>query len=216
MSIQLVGYNVVIAARQFNPSIFNLLWLVRNELIREDDLVPGSIFTEPLIQINTRQFALVVVPDQLQFAPLNQDPLAEGELIQQLIIAKVGRIVSRLPHTPYTAIGFNFVWHMVPDDVSVRQLTRELFFKNDSVFFRQFDTDDAKFGGYASKGILGCRLRLDIKPAIVSEQGTDVIQFAFNYDKPLIAEVDAVAAVEEMLGHWDEAKTTALRIVESI
>src|SRR5207248_54900 len=102
-----------IAARQLNPSVFNQLWLVRNELVGEGELEPGWVFTEPLVQVRTRQFVLLVVPEQLQFVPL-----IEGEAVEHLIMDKVGRIVTRLPHTPYTAIGFNFVWHMVPEETT--------------------------------------------------------------------------------------------------
>src|SRR3954452_10956137 len=106
MSIQLAGSNVIIAARQFNPTVFSQLWLVRNELLAEEDFGPGYLFSEAVVQMATPQFLMLVVPSQLQFSPTDQ---VEDQ--QALIRGKVGRIVERLPHTPYVAVGLNFVWH---------------------------------------------------------------------------------------------------------
>jgi hypothetical protein len=211
MSNQLVGYNVVLAARQFNPSVFNQLWLVRNNLLAEDDLEPGWVFTEPLIQVKTSQFALLVVPDQLQFVPLTQ-----GESEEPLIKEKIGQIVSKLPHTPYTAIGFNFVWHMIPEDTGVAALSRRLFFKETGGFFKQFDADDSQFGGYASKNMFGFRQKVDVKPVSVQDEPRERLQFAFNYHKELIESVDPIVDIQELLGHWNHAKTASLQILESI
>jgi len=214
MSIQLAGANVIIAARQFNPTVFSQMWLVRNELLVEEDFGPGYLFSEAVVQMTTPQFLLLVAPNQLQFTPSDQ---VEGQ--QALILDKVGRIVNRLPHTPYVAIGLNFVWHMLPEQVGVEQLSRELFFKEDSELYRRFDAENARFGAYLSRDIFGCRMKLDIKPISVDGEamgGPHRLQFAFNFHRDLAESADSVRRIEEMLGRWDEARTESLQIVEAL
>ena len=46
MPSELVNSNVVIAAQQFNPSVFSQIWLFRNNIVREDELLEGQhLFT---------------------------------------------------------------------------------------------------------------------------------------------------------------------------
>ena len=37
MSSELINSNVVIAAQQFNPTVFSQIWLLRNKILRKDD-----------------------------------------------------------------------------------------------------------------------------------------------------------------------------------
>src|SRR5262245_45020620 len=105
MSLELADANVVVIARAFNPAVFGEHWLVRNELIREGDLQEGFVFTDVFSQFQTRDFAMSVVQQRLQFAP--KVPEARQ---QNLIIEKVGAVIRLLPHTPYTAAGLNLTW----------------------------------------------------------------------------------------------------------
>lgn len=215
MSVQLAGTNVIVAARQFNPTVFSQLWLVRNGLLAEEEFGSGYIFSESFVQAATPRFLLLVVPSQLQFTP---SELGEGQ--QELILEKVGRIVERLPHTPYVAVGLNFVWHMHDEDSTIERLSRELFFKGESELYRRFDAEDARFGAYLSRDVLGCRMKLDIKPVSLEEsslQEMQRLQFAFNFHRDLSnAAGDPVGLIHRMLERWDEAKAESMQIVESL
>lgn len=172
------------------------------------------MYSEAVVQLRTPQFLLFVLPNQLQFTPGEQVQDQQG-LIQE----KVGRIVERLPHTPYTAVGLNFVWHVRDDEAGIEQLSRELFFKTDSELCRCFDAPDAKFGMYLSRDLFGCRLKLDIKPIVVN--GSDQpemqrLQFAFNFHKDLADSGEPVRQIQEMLGRWDEIAAESRRIVKSL
>jgi len=215
MTIELAGANVVVAANQFNPTVFSQLWLVRNGLLAEEDFGPGFLFSQAVVQLATPQFLLLVVPSQLQFTPSEQIQAQQG-----LIIEKVGRIVERLPHTPYVAIGLNFVWHLRDEHTRIEELSRDLFFKNDSDLYRRFDTQDARFGAYLSRNFLGCRLKLDVKPISLDESGHDEmqrLQFAFNFHRDLgDGAEEASRRIQDMLGRWDEARAESMQIVESL
>lgn len=214
MNIQLAGANVIIAARQFNPSVFSQMWLVRNELLAEEDFGPGYLYSEAFVQMATPHFLLLVVPSQLQFTPGEQT-----EHQQALIQEKVGRIIERLPHTPYVAVGLNFVWHLSDERRRIEQLSRELFFKEGSDIYRRFDAADAKFGAYLSRDFGGCRLKLDIKPIALEESDrgdAQRLQFAFNFHRDLTDGEQSVQRIQEMLGRWDEVREESSQIVASL
>lgn len=200
---------VVIAARQFNPSILTQLWLVRNGILAEDEFAPGCIFTDDISQVQTNKFHLVAIPQQLQFAP-NVSNDAEIQLLSD----KLGGIVRALPHTPYTAIGLNFVYHKQPADVSAA--SKRAFFQPGSQLFRVFDTPTSHFGGYMSKDWCNMRLKLDIKPIYIEEGGhkENRLQFGFNFHRDLQAE-HAVTQIQECLQLWPQAKAESDTMIES-
>lgn len=211
MRIESVGRNTVIVANQFNASILNQLWLVRNNILDEDDFEPGCLFTEALIQVRSRQFNLLVGPPQLNF-----EPKGTSEAEAQLILDKVGAIVRMLPHTPYTGVGLNFVWHVSPDDGDVAALSRELFFRLDGPLCGPFDSPDARFGGYFSKDVLGVRLKLDIKPVTGIDNGQrEFLRFAFNFHRDLGPE-EPVERILDALRQWGPAKDQAQRILDRL
>ena len=214
MPVQQAGSNVVVAAHQFNPSIFSQIWLVRNEVLREDDFREGCMFSDVAVNVQSREFNLMVVPPQLQFAPK-----VPAEEEAELVASRVGAIIRSLPHTPYSAVGLNFIWHVTADNGEIRSLSRKLFFARESSVFREFDTGDARFGAYVSKDILGCRLKLDIKPITqhLEEQTKELLQFAFNFhlDVPEDEEDIVVSAIQEQLQRWERARQEASRIVDA-
>ena len=150
MSIQLVASNVVVVAQQFNPSVVSQLWRAGNELATEADFRQGYVFTDTVVQLQASDFNMTLVQEQMQFIPK-----VDKDKEQALIEAKVGTIVSKLPHTPYRAVGLNFFWHLTPDLESVKDRTRTLFYRADSPLFKCFDSDNARFGAYLSTDTLG-------------------------------------------------------------
>lgn len=209
MKTQLVHANVAVAARQFNPSIFSQLWLVRNEIATEADFDEGeSVFTPAFIQVRTPRFVLLVVPEQLQFAPL---PAQEqhGELVGD----KIGRIARLLPETPYVAVGLNFHWLVQTEPEEFAGLSRGLFFRENPLF-GQFDEDNARYGGYLSKDVFGVRLKLDVKPTRTEIEGEAVerLLFAFNFHLDVGRE-NPVDEIQQMVGHWNEASEHAAEII---
>ena len=212
MPLQLVNANAVIVANQFNPTVFSQYWLISNHIIGPNDFESQACVFSPMVtQIMTHRFSLSIFPEQLQFAPV------ESESQQDLALATVGRIVELLPHTPYTAAGLNFVWHVTPEQTDFAQFSRALFYRKASPLYREFDAEDARFGAYMSKTALGFRLKLDIKPTMLKVQdgpSSEVMQFAFNYHRDIVAG-QAVQGVQDLLRQWNSAKDYSLQIVES-
>ncbi|HZZ77533.1 MAG TPA: hypothetical protein VFE62_03385 [Gemmataceae bacterium] len=206
-----IGAATVVVAQQFNPSVFNQLWLVRHGLLVEGDFLPGCLFTDVLVQVRSRQFHLLVVPEQLQFVPnvSLQDQ-------QQVISDKVGTIATTLPHTPFKALGLNFDWHLTPHDGDVPRFTRQLFFREDRPLFQRFSGEDARYGGYLSKDVLGFRLKLDVKPIIaqIGDQTEHRVQFAFNYHADLGD--NPSQQIAQHLARWNEVRAETEAIIDSV
>jgi len=175
MSAELIATNVVLVARQFNPSVFSQLWLVRNGIVGEEDFGTGCIFSEEVAKIASRQFDLLVLPPQLQFIPkVVADE--QGVLVKTVLGEK---IVQALQATPYVAVGLNFTWHICPEGQDIGVYSRSLFCMPEKSPFREFDSADARFGTYLSKNVIDCRMKLDVKP--ITLPTGEVLQFAFNF-----------------------------------
>lgn len=214
MRRELIGSSVVVVAQNFNPSVTNQLWLVRNGVVGEGDFLAGCIFTDLLVQVRTRRFSLLFTPEQFQFVP------ASGEEKPHLLVQEViGRIVQILPHTPYCALGLNFTWHLTPEGGDVAALSRRLFFTAGRPLFRDFDAPDASFGAYLSRDLLGFRLKLDVRPVTssppmaVAEQR---LQLLYNFHADLPEGEEAVERIQQHLKRWCEAAEIARRGVAAL
>ena len=212
MSFELVASNAVIAARQFNPSIISQIWLVRNGLLSEDDFRPDCFFSDMAVQVKSREFDLMVVPPQCQFTP----NVAQDQE-QDLLVNKVGTIAKLLPHTPYQAIGLNFTWHLAPENVDVQTISRDWFYKEDGPLHREFGIENAHYGAYMSKDAWGGRLKLDVKPITIDQEGEKLerIRFAFNFHRDVVGEEDPVACIEQTLHQWNNVRDESSRIVHA-
>lgn len=205
------GSVAVIVANQFNPSIMKQGWLMKVGVLGEDDLMDeGSIFSDKIVQIRSHFFHMLVLPEQMQFVPA-----VVPEQEQDLLIDKVGTIVRELPHTPYSALGLNFNWHLSPSDGDIGRLTRELFTTPDRPLYRRFGGGDARFGAYLSKDFGNFRLKLDVKPVHGTIDGkTDYrLLFAFNFHSDIR---DGAEQIVERLGHWNEVRQEAKEILEAV
>jgi hypothetical protein len=212
MNLQLVDANVVVVARQFNPTIFSQLWLVRNGIATEEDFQGESVFTPAFVQVRARRYALLVLAEQVQFAP-SPPAVREGELV----LDKVGRIVRLLPETPYVAVGLNFTWQLdIGEPDQFVPFSRALFFRGNPLF-HQFDEVNGRFGGYLSREMFGARLKLDVKPIRVGppEDPLERLLFAFNFHKD-VGRDDPVQDIQEMLGRWNDALEESSAIVASL
>jgi hypothetical protein len=208
MPTSLVLANAVIAAASFNPTVFGQLWLVSNGIVGENDFESGCVFTDQVVQVQAKEFALLVVAQQLTLTPRN--PVGA----QSLVLEKMQTMTGLLSHTPFTGVGLNFVW--VTDPLDAASISRRLFCGPAGVY-PEFGAPDARFGAYMSKDVSGdCRLRLDVRPIhsrpqVSANPREERLQLAFNIERILDqAKVDAIAAVT---GRWDEFRELSQGLV---
>ena len=210
MTLRLLNSSAVIVAQHFNPSVVGQLWLVKNELVAESDFRPGCVFTDFMVQVQSRQFALMLTMEQCQFSP---QTAPEEE--QDLAIEKLGKFVRVLPHTPFQAIGVNFQWQLAGPNDAIVGVGRRAFFVEGSPLHQAFDCANARFGGYLSKDALGCRLKLHVHPSHQDAPDggrEEMLNLAFNYHLDVAKQEDPARLIEQMLGNWNEAKKQSFDI----
>jgi hypothetical protein len=205
------GSAVVVLAEQFNPSVVTHLWLKNNRILADEDFQEGSIYSDFLVQVRSRLFHMLVLPDQLQFMPV----VAVAEQ-QQLITEKLGAIIQLLPQTPYRALDLTFRWHLTTPGDDIGAVTRRLFCCGHQRLYQHFREQEARFGAYLSKNVAGFCLRLDIKPMSVAVEGTQEqrIQFTFHFHRDIGD--GGAPQVGEGLKHWDEVRQEAECIIDSV
>jgi len=205
MEATLFGFNATIVAKSFNPSIFRESWLVREAGLV--DMQPGYVFTEQAVRVSCPRYTLVVVPQNLHFTP------ADDSQAQDVIQASLVPIVNSLMHTPFKAVGINFIWHLDPGEEPIATASRRLFHKPNSAFSCEFESADASFGAYMSKDLDNCRLKLDLKP--VRTEQKKLIQCAFNYHQDVDGEGSA-STIVSVLEEWQEFADISKRIATAI
>ncbi len=212
MKVNTSHADVVVVASQFNPSIITQHWLIKNNFFLEEEFSPDSVFSPLVADIKTNQFNILVMPERLQFTP----KVDNTETQCNLITSKLGKIIEKLPHTPFSALGFNFLWLIDTEADSQTKVSRKLFFKNESNLYKKFDTDDANFGSYMSKDILGCRLKLEIKPVrALMKDNKNFLQCAFNFHLDLPDE-EKHSVILGFLPNWIKAKEISEDIVKCL
>ena len=211
LTTELIDSNVVIIAHEFNLSIINSVWLFKNKIFTEEEL-QGRPSLPILVEAQSKDFNFKIVPERLQFSI---SPKCDNA--SHLILSKIAKIINLLPHTPYIAAGFNFTYHIFSKDTDFAELNRSLFCQHDSKLFSDFNTDDARFGGYFSKDIIGARLRLDAKPLTIQKQDKkeEKLHLAYNFNIPLSPQDDS-NIILGFLEKWDEAKEIAQEITSKL
>lgn len=105
--MRLVGRNVVVRG-EFNRAIVTPKWLVGQEIL-EDGEVQAVLTDHPNAArlFTFGEFKWHVGPDRLMARGLDPEANDPGPII--------ARILDKLPHTPVTAIGHNFLFEVASD-----------------------------------------------------------------------------------------------------
>jgi hypothetical protein len=220
MAVEFRGSNAVILAPpfpQFNPAAITKTWMIAQLHIAESDLAENSIIQIPLLfTAATRRFQLVVTQERVQLMPtLSWDEGwgKEGDTVRQV----TGGVAGAFPGLPFIAIGLNFFWAVYSEGRPSSETSRKLFFGSGNPLFKGFDVPEACFGAYASKDVLGCRLKVEAKPMreYTDEAEPARVLFYFNFHLSLAGD-DRLSKIDQLLCRWDEAKAEAARIVRDV
>jgi len=180
MNIDLKIKNIVLVG-VFNPNLFDKYFFIKNEIIKEDEILAGSIFgVIGGMQLICSRFHIVISINQIIISsvlPENDDDDISNIILS---IIKTGEIVN------VTALGMNFHWFLEDGTKSLEETSKEHFYNDKiEIFSKFFKSDDAMFGAYASADFKDSRLKLDIKPNRLHDNNKKVIQnaiaFAFNF-----------------------------------
>ena len=210
MKSELANANIVVVANQFNVSIFNLLWFIKNEIVREEDVIAAeSIFIPVAVQIGTANSHLLIVPERLQMTLKRPEQ-------DQAPVEAVSKMIQKLPETPYIGLGMNVIWHLSFDDGNeLGEFTRRNFTIPGQRLFSHFSDANARFGAYLSKNFDAFRLNLDVKPVIVDRGASkaEKLQLNFNFNLDIADCQDKAAFMRENLSKWSEIFSESKDIV---
>ena len=134
------GVNIVILARNYNPSIVSKEWLYQKNIVR--DAVINFAHTPPFSLVEAEQFSFVLDENRLQVSLKTITP--EGIEGLPKIAAD---FVSCLPEAPFVAVGFNYSYHIAkensrfgtlfsPNDAKLKELFSEDYEIGSMVSFR--------------------------------------------------------------------------------
>lgn len=208
--------NIIILAQGFKPSSFNQLWFLKNKIITdESEFSSDSIITPDIAEIIFKEFSLIVTPEQMLFVV--KDELVFDNYVRNILIP----IINKTEDVLYSAIGFNSAW--LVSDLSIpfpefnKTFLRKEISKNPLYNF--FNGVDARFGTYMSKEFLDSRLKLDIKPVLVSREkpqnNSEYLYFRFNYHRDLDNE-NRHKQLIDVLSTWNIYSKEVTNIISSI
>jgi len=126
----LSGVNIVVLARNYNPSIVSKEWLFQKNIVK--DTVTNFAHTPPFSLVETERFSFVLDENRLQVSLKTITP--EGIEGLPKIAAD---FVSCLPETPFVAVGFNYSFYMSKESTRLETL----FSPNDAKLKELFSED---------------------------------------------------------------------------
>ncbi len=212
--------NIVIVANDVNLSIFKPDWLVKVGIFEQEELHGAVVLTPLTANIPTKDFVLTVLPNRIQcdILPGNKQPA-------KTINRVVAGIVQTLPHTPYTAVGLNFVYAVRPDED--RHFVGWISKYFGSAFTHNLgytEGNNPLYGSYVSFDVLGMRLKLTMVPTEIKTIGPAApahwkigelfLQTSLNFHCDVTGETDPAKAVVEALAKWDLASGLAEEIIQ--
>ena len=124
----------IVAVGILQPSKFDKYFFISNNIIQDNEILPNSIFNPEVIQILTRRFTLVILPNQVVVS--SNELAKDGTLIVNLI-----KFILEKFEPTCTALGINFHWNIIAQD-SLNSTTKELFYdKNNKLISEFFNYD---------------------------------------------------------------------------
>ena len=193
MAFSLVEANIVVLAKNHNPSIVSKEWLTQNKIIDEQILN----FTHlPVVSvIETNNFNLTVDQNilQLRIKKISSENL---KALPQIILEYMGK----LPETPYTAIGFNYSYRLDVEAIKIK----DILLINDKRLI-EFFSEDYTFGGIITFTSGDFIVKLTIQPINHKEIKSDLnFHFASNKRDEIIKKLfeyqDTKRKADEILG----------------
>ena len=161
MDISLIGANIVILAKNHNPSIVSKEWLSQKGII-EDEIVSFT-HTPAFSVVETEDFSFFADPDRIQLN-VKVDILGKVDLLPQMISS----YVKALPETPYTNIGFNFVYK-----IKMGKSTLESIYGYNIEKLKSLFHDDYQLGGIIKYKFDEMIVRLILEPDTSDEMKAD-------------------------------------------
>ena len=179
ISRKVLAQNIVLVADSINVTSFTQCWFIKNGIFGEEEF-KSSVFTPGLTLIAAPDCQLTILPNQIQMELKNDNTEASLQCIENRMV----KLIKSLSNVRVTAIGLNYIWKVTDGDRTMSQISKSLFGSSSSALNTYFNNEDARYGAYYSQDVdAQTRLKLDIKPTLVKENGqnVDIMMYNFNF-----------------------------------
>jgi hypothetical protein len=174
----LSGTNIVILARNYNPSIVSKEWLYDKNIVRET--VTNFVHTPPLSVIETDRVSFVLDENRLQISLKS----ITTDSIESLPKIAAG-FVSCLPETPFVAVGFNYSYSIPKETSHLKTL-----FALDDIKLKQLFSENYEVGLIVSFSFKAFIVRMTAPPPPARGKITRItMDFNFHSDSRGAGEV---------------------------
>lgn len=173
-----LAQNIVLVADCINVTSFSQYWFIKNGIFGEEDF-KGSVFTPGLVLVASHDCQLTVLPNQLQLEIKSDNEDVALHCIENRMV----KLIKCLANVRVIAIGLNYIWKITDNERTMPQISKSLFGNSGSRLMSFFDKEDTRYGAYFSQDIDSqTRLKLDIKPTLVKENGQNVDMMMYNFN----------------------------------
>ena len=177
--INLIDTNIVILAKNHNPTIISKEWLKLRGIVEENENFPKFTHTPILSYVETDNFRFIVDPDRLQISLVK----ISDENIEKLPNI-TEKYIGQLPETPYTALGLNYNYNIELQAESLKKI-----FHPDKDKFTKLFTKNYQLGGIIIFSHSNFMVKIDIKPTF-NEAEKIIVNFNFHCDSKKIEEIE--------------------------
>jgi len=175
------GANIVVLARNYNPSIVSKEWLYEKSIVKE--AVTSFIHTPPLSVVETQQISFVLDENRLQIS-LKNITTENMEILPKIS----ADFASYLPETPFVAVGFNYKYH-----ISKENSLLETLFHPDDARLKALFSENYEVGQIVSFAFEEFVVRMSAPPA---KDGATMVTVELNFH----SDCRGVDEVRERLG----------------
>ena len=173
-----LAQNIVLVADSINVTSFSQYWFIKNGIFGEEDF-KGSVFTPGLVLIASLDCQLTVLPNQMQLEIKSDNE----DMALQCINNRMVKLIKCLTNVRVTAMGLNYIWKLTDSERTMPQISKSLFGYSRSQLISFFNKEDTRYGAYFSQDIDSqTRLKLEIKPTLVKENGQNVDMMMYNFN----------------------------------
>ena len=219
---RLTTATAVVVANFFNVSIFQPLWIIKNGILREDEFTPNMLVSPGVSVFATEKFELMVLAERIQMRFHSKGYATAEDELKRVI----GGIIRVLPHTPYTAMGFNLDFRISePTNISFAKWNRQLFVAEASSRITDPTDDAARFGCYVSFNALGGRMKINMlpvheqqvanTPSGITSSETDSVNAAFNFHTDVVQPA-STDVMMQTLDRWDDTFDLCCELMRKI
>lgn len=204
MKIALKKATIVILASSFNPSIVTKDWLIREGIVQEDAIKFANVPTFSLFE--SESFVITVTPDRFEVVLKIAKPVdyRTHDLDSLASVAKT--FVEKLPHTPYNAVGLNYIWLAEAEgDENISSILKEKFISDKERFSRLFPEKNYGVGSIIYFQHDGFKVKLAIEPYLETMKH---ITNNFNYQANTSDYKEIMKKIEMVKDNWDNSKNT--------